>query len=107
MGGALLVGVCIMQAAGYIFADPADERLTKPMIALFLMYPLQLIVGVVTYLLLVGMESRAPQTVWQTYLPTAHVALGALILGTACYLTVRVAATTSTSTDSRMTEAYV
>jgi hypothetical protein len=77
------------------------------MIALFLMYALQLIVGVVTYLLLLGMETRTPQTAWQTYLPTIHVALGALILGTSCYLAVRVAATTTTTPDVYLTEACV
>lgn len=100
MGGALLIGISLLQASNFVFTEPVDERLTQPVIAIFIMYGLQIILGVVTYLLLIGMETRPAYGLWETYLPTVHVALGALILAKACTLAVRVAATTSLTTEN-------
>jgi len=92
--GALAIAVCLMQAAGYVFGGPHADRLAPPMIALFLLFGLQIILGVMTYLLVMGMELRTPGTLLQTYLPTAHVAIGAIILGTSFYLALRAYAMT-------------
>lgn len=95
IGGALVVGIMLMQVSQQVFRRPLeqDRGLSKLTLVLFGMLALQVVLGVMTLvsvLPLHGAEGpRSPGTVAATYLPTAHVALGAIILGWTVYLAMR------------------
>ncbi len=89
---ALVVGMAIMQAVQVVFSFE-DDRLVKPMIAVMLGYGVQLMLGVMAYMIvlpIIGQSTgRAPLSFLQTYLPTAHVGVGALILGLSFLIALR------------------
>ncbi|GMV98077.1 MAG: cytochrome aa3 oxidase assembly protein CtaA [Phycisphaerae bacterium] len=90
VGGALGVGACLILAAQHAFARPEWERhLAAPMIALFALFGLQLLLGVATYVLVLSMLGPDPTTAMQAYVPTIHVAVGALILGASFIVALR------------------
>lgn len=96
MAWAVMVGLALMTAARYVYEHPyARERLSAPTISLFILYFLQIALGLGTLLVIYPMWSqgfRAPQTFVQTWLPTIHLAVGASILGITGYVAVRAAA---------------
>jgi cytochrome c oxidase assembly protein subunit 15 len=95
VGGALVVGGLLIQAANYSMGRPEAERLARPTIALFLLYGLQVVLGVASYLAVLSMNGRDPAGLIQTYAPTLHVAVGAAILGTSFALAMRSFAVTA------------
>lgn len=93
--GALAVGAILIQVAEFTMKRPESERLASPTIALFLLYGVQIILGIAAYITVLSMDGRNPAGVIQTYVPTVHVGIGALILGTSFLLTLRSLAVTS------------
>jgi len=87
--GALVYGMFFIQAAGVVFRRPAEEGLGRPMVFLMIVYAVQVLLGVPTYLLLLNAGERTALSNVQQLLPTAHVAVGAVLLGTSFYLTMR------------------
>ncbi len=82
IAGALAVGVCLMQAAHHVFArGELREQVGGSVVAVFLLYGLQLVVGIATYIVTASMDTQSPAGAIQAYLPTVHLAVGALILG--------------------------
>jgi heme a synthase len=80
--GALAVGATLVMVAQHVFSRPeSEEPLAGLTIALMLLYGLQLVLGVVAYMLVNPLAERNPVTPLQMYLPTLHVATGAIILG--------------------------
>lgn len=91
--GAVLVGVAMMQTAQQVFNHPgSDRRLIRPVIGLFLLYAAQIVLGTGTFMLVRRWQelgSSGPTTAWEAYVPTLHVALGAMILGFSVHLAMR------------------
>jgi cytochrome c oxidase assembly protein subunit 15 len=80
--GAMLVGATLIMAAQHIFSRPESEGpLARWAIGLILLYGLQLVLGIVTYLVVNPLGPRNAVTILQRSLPTLHVAVGAFILG--------------------------
>jgi heme a synthase len=80
--GALAVGATLIMAAQHVFSRPESEGpLAGRVVGLILLYGLQLVLGVVAYLLVNPLAERNAVTFMQVYLPTLHVAVGAIILG--------------------------
>ncbi len=111
VGGALVVGSLLIQAANYSMGRPESDRLSRLTIGLFLLYGVQVVLGVASYLAVLSMNGRNPAGVIQTYAPTLHVAVGAVILGTSFALALRSVAVTggraNSAFDVRMTEGEV
>jgi cytochrome c oxidase assembly protein subunit 15 len=82
VAGALIVGACLIMAALHVFSRPESEApLGGLTIGLFLLYGFQLLLGVATYVLVMSMSGRNAANFAQAYVPTIHVAMGAIVLG--------------------------
>lgn len=90
---AVMVGLALMTAARYVFQHPyAAGRLSGPMIALLILFFVQVSLGLATLLVVYPMWSegmRNPRTFAQDWLPTIHLAMGAAILGLSGYVAIR------------------
>ncbi|HOJ76120.1 MAG TPA: COX15/CtaA family protein [Phycisphaerae bacterium] len=106
---AVMVGLALMAAARYVFEHPyASRRLSGPIVTGLVLYFVQLALGLMTLIVIYPMWSegvRNPQTLAQDWLPTAHLAVGAAILGLAAYLAVRAGGISRWSPGVERTEA--
>ncbi|MBI4579175.1 MAG: COX15/CtaA family protein [Planctomycetes bacterium] len=93
MSWAVVVGLALMTMARYVYQHAyARQALSRAMIAVLVLYGVQIVLGLSTLLVIHPMWTkglREPHTLAQTWLPTVHLAVGAAILGTAAYLAVR------------------
>lgn len=106
IAGALVVGACVVLAAQHVFARPESEKpLAAPLITILVLFGVQLLLGVVTYVIVLGMQSANPSNVYEAYVPTVHVAIGALILGTSFMAALRTHALTHRGAGSTVVEA--
>jgi cytochrome c oxidase assembly protein subunit 15 len=96
IAGALVVGFCLILVVQHVFSRPQSQGpLAGPAIAAFLLYGFQILLGVTAYVLLMPLSQRKAMTLTQTYVPTLHVALGALILGLSFLIAFRAFALTA------------
>ena len=92
-GWAVVVGLAIMTLVRFVFQHPdARQALSQGVIVLLVLYGVQLVLGLATLIVVQSAWShgvREPQTVVQAILPTVHLAIGALTLGTAAHIAIR------------------
>lgn len=99
--GAVVVGMCLIQAALHVFSRPASERpLGAPTLVLFVLFGLQILLGVGAYVLVLSMTDASPANRLQAYVPTIHVGVGAVILGVSFFMALRTFALTVPATSA-------
>jgi heme a synthase len=89
IGGSIAIGVILVKASRPVFARPGSDGLARPMIAAFVLYVLQMVLGTTSYLLRLQMDGPVPRTLPQMYVRTVHMAVGAVILSVVFYLAMR------------------
>ncbi|GMU24207.1 MAG: cytochrome aa3 oxidase assembly protein CtaA [Phycisphaerae bacterium] len=94
--GALAVGACLMQTSSVIFTrGTAEKNLGGWTILLFILFGLQIMLGVLSYVVVMPTPAASAMTFMRTYVPTVHVAVGASILGMSFALATRAYGMTS------------
>ncbi len=93
--GAMVVGVVLIMASQHIYNPrPLNPESRRAMNAIFALYGVQLLLGLMTFLVLRPLGSPVT-TVTQAYLPTVHVGVGAAILASSVYLALKTYAVTT------------
>lgn len=88
--GAMVVGVALLQVFQHVFNPRQIEaRLGRSAITILVLFGLQLVLGVMAFLIVTPLDGAPPQTRMQAYLPTLHVGLGAVILAMSFHLALR------------------
>jgi heme A synthase len=87
--GALMVLVCVVATAFAVLLSAKQERLMRHAVLLLCLVGAQIALGVVTLLVHVPKNADGPLSAIQVLIPTAHLALGALILATSLGLTLK------------------
>jgi cytochrome c oxidase assembly protein subunit 15 len=87
--GALMVSVCVVATAFAVLLSAKQERLVRHAVLLLCLVGAQIALGVVTLLVHVPKTADGQLTAIQVLIPTAHLALGALILATSLALTLK------------------
>ncbi len=86
--GALVVAICLIVTLQCVFSQPVGARaLTAPMIALVLLFGVQVVLGALTFLVVDPMQSVVWPTLIALSVPTAHTVMGTAILGTSLHVT--------------------
>ncbi len=100
IGGALVVGMVLMQASQQIFRRPIerDGGLSRLTIILFVLLGLQIVLGVMAFVLVSPVHSeglmRSLANMAAAVVPTIHVGMGSILLGLSAYLALRARVTT-------------
>ena len=89
IAGAVAVGVILVKASRPVLSRPASDRLTAPMITAHVLYTLQMVLGITSYMLRLQMGGPVPATVVQLHVRTTHMTLGAIILSLVFYIALR------------------
>lgn len=105
-GGAVAVsGVLCLLAHRVLTKGLGETELGRPLFALFGVFGAGVALGITSLLAVAAMETSVPQTRTQAYIPTVHVALGAIMLGIAVHMSLRVRTLTpaASSADAAVT----
>jgi heme A synthase len=86
---AFVLAILLLALSNAVFMNPASRRwLGASVVAQMLVFGLQLMLGLVTLLVVLPMESTVPTTWAQAWLPTLHQGTGAVLVGLSAYLAV-------------------
>jgi len=89
VAGAMIVTLAVGAVVMGVTGGKMKEKLLMRQVAILgALLLLQLLLGLVAYLLVTRMQPGQPATFWAWFIPSAHVAVGAAILGVSVGLTV-------------------